>query len=77
MSSVRAKFKVISVTSLEGGVSTVKLQPVTTGSDENKEFFKYTPSGSIEIGTVNAAAAAQFVAGAEMYVDFTPVNTAA
>lgn len=77
MSSVRAKFKVISVTTVEGGLSSVKLQPVTSGSDENKEFFKYTPSGSIDLSTINAAAASQFVPGAEMYVDFTPVNTEA
>ena len=74
MQSVRAKFKVVSVTAHEGGVSSVKLQPVTNGSDENKEFFKYTPFGSIEMGTINPAAASQFNPGSEMYVDFTPVD---
>ena len=50
----------------------VSLRAVYEGSEENKEFFKYTPAGSIVLGTVNPAAAAQFTVGAEYYVDFTP-----
>lgn len=69
--SVRAKFKVVSVTESEGGMKSVKLQPVTGGSPENESFFKWTPMGSIEIGTLNADAAARFVPGKQMYVDFT------
>ncbi|MFZ3002065.1 MAG: hypothetical protein WA071_17250 [Undibacterium umbellatum] len=74
MLAVRAKFKVVSVTAHEGGVSSVKLQPVTNGSDENKEFFKYTPYGSIEMGTINTSAASRFVPGGEVYVDFTTIK---
>lgn len=69
--SVRAKFKVQSVTHQEGGVATAKLQAVTSGSPENAEFFKWTPSASIDLSTMNAAAAAQFVPGKQFYVDFT------
>lgn len=71
--SVRAKFKVSSVTEIEGGLKSVKLQPVTSGSQENAEFYKWTPSGSIDLSTINEAASAQFKPGLEFYVDFTPV----
>jgi hypothetical protein len=69
--SVRAKFKVHSITATEAG-SQIKLQPVVGGSPENEKFFKYTPSGSIDIGTVNPEASSQFKSGQEFYVDFTP-----
>lgn len=41
---------------------------------ENKEFFKYTPSGSITVNTVNPKAAEYFNYGDEMYVTFTKVK---
>lgn len=75
--SIRAKFIVQSVTrqkhwdKSKGDISTIKLNPVTSGSDENKAFFEATPSGSIELGTINADAAAAFDLGKEYYVDFT------
>ena len=70
--SVRAKFKVISVTEHEAGLKFVKLAPVTGGSPENEKFFKYTPSGTIEMGTINPSVAEQFKPGTTFYVDFTP-----
>jgi hypothetical protein len=75
--SVRAKFTCIAKengdTEAEGSV---KLEPVTKSedNDENNQFFKYTPWGSIEIGIVNDAAFAQFEVGKEYYVDFTPLD---
>ena len=69
--SVRAKFKVQSVTESEGGLKTATLQPVVSGSPENAEFFKWTPSGSITLGTINPAVAEQFTPGTAFYVDFT------
>ncbi len=74
--SVRAKFYVGSLKKTRMGsqpqVGTmVELFPVTQGSDENKEFYQYTPSGKIELGTVNEEAAKQFDIGKEYYVDFT------
>lgn len=74
MKSVRAKFKVLSVTEHADGLKTANLQPVTSGSPENAEFFKWTPSGQIQLGTINPAAAEQFKPGTEMYVDFTPCD---
>ena len=57
----------------EDGVGTViKLRPVMNGSNENIKFYKYSPSGSIELGTVNEGAAAQFEISKEYYVDFVP-----
>lgn len=58
--------------SADGIGTVVKLNPVMDGSAENKEFYKYSPSGSIELGTVNEAASAMFEIGKEYYVDFTP-----
>ena len=69
--SVRAKFKCLSVTETEGGLKTARLQPVHIGSPENAEFFKYTPSGSIELSVMNPAAAVHFVPGKSFYIDFT------
>jgi hypothetical protein len=74
---VRCKFRVSSYeTFLDRGeeLRRIKLQVVVDGSDENKQFFRWTPSGTIEIGTLNHKAWEQFPLGAEMYVDFTPVE---
>lgn len=78
--SVRAKFKVQSITRqqhwdvLKGEIQTIKLTPVTSGSAENASFYAATPSGTIELGTVNGEAAQKFTLGGEFYVDFTPVT---
>lgn len=69
--SVRAKFKVQSVTESEGGLKTANLHPVTSGSPENAQFFKWTPSGQISLGTINPDAGKQFIPGRVFYVDFT------
>jgi len=69
---VRAKFKVTEVQPAGGDNGTrVVLVPVIDGSEENKEFYRWTPGGAISLDTINAAAAAQFEVGAEFYVDFT------
>lgn len=68
--TVRAKFKCTEVTITEYGKK-VTLVPVTGGSKENETFFKWTPYGKLEMGTVNDEAAAQFEPGKEYYIDFT------
>lgn len=73
---VRAKFVVQSITTPKAWngpelMGTVKLVPVTSGSEENKKFYEATPSGSIELGTINQVALAQFNIGDAFYVDFT------
>lgn len=67
---VRAKFQVYEVAKTLSGHKVV-LQPVTSGSEENKEFFKWTPSGKIELYCINDKAVEQFEVGKEYYVDFT------
>lgn len=74
--SVKAKFLVNSITeskhwdASKPNLKTIKLSPVTSGSEENKNFYASSPSGSIELGTINAEAAASFEIGAEYYVTF-------
>jgi hypothetical protein len=70
---VRAKFSCWNKEKIEEGFK-ITLAPVTSGSEENAMFFRYTPYGSCVIGTVNEAAAAQFEVGKEYYVDFTKVE---
>lgn len=76
--SVRAKFKVDSVERSKYGANdelqTIKLSPVYKTSnpeDENSTFWKYTPSGSITLGTINKVAGDYFELGKEYYIDFT------
>lgn len=78
---VRCKFKVESYeTRLDSSkigaeeIRTVKLSVVYNDTEENKKFFKWTPTGSIQIGMLNKAAWEQFPLGAEVYVDFTLVE---
>lgn len=73
--TVRAKFKVVSVTEVEGGLKTAKLQSVTSGSPENEAFFKWTPTANIDLSTMNPVAAAEFVPGRQFYVDFVPAES--
>jgi hypothetical protein len=75
--SVRAKFAVQSVTRTQhwdkakGEVQTVRLSPVTSGSEENKAFYEATPGGNIELATLNPQAGNYFELGKEYYLDFT------
>lgn len=80
--AVRAKFYVSEVKQSKnnyGGtngelLTTIKLAPVSGNSEENKQFYRWTPSGSIDLGTLNPAVVEQFSIGAEFYVDFTPAE---
>lgn len=54
---------------------TVKMTPVYANNDpehENSKFWKASPSGSFELGTVNAAAVGWMKPGDEVYVDISP-----
>jgi hypothetical protein len=55
-------------------VRTINLVPVYSQDpgSENHTFWKYTPSGAIQLGTINPAAWEQFELNREYYVDFTP-----
>jgi len=67
--AVVAKFYVTSI-ELFGWATKVKMQPVTKGSEENKEFWAATPSGSIEMTIKNETAAERFKPGQEMLITF-------
>ncbi|MBR8084624.1 MULTISPECIES: hypothetical protein [Burkholderia cepacia complex] len=80
MTKVRAKFKVTLLSQREhwdkqkGPIHDIQLQPVTSGSSDNERFYAATPAGQISLSTVNDDAARQFRLGAEVYVDFSPVD---
>lgn len=80
--TVRAKFKCHAVERTKNGdeeMQTIKLNPVYANNDpehENSKFWKYSPSGSISLGTINPAAAAYFELGGEYYIDFTKAESA-
>lgn len=67
--TTRAKFNVAEITKQgNGGGTRVTLMPVTTGSEENKNFWKFTPAGKIELHITNLDVKFEF---GEYYVDFT------
>ena len=79
---MRAKFKCESITLFEASStpneeyinSQVKLRAVhANGSEENDNFNKWTPSGSLELSITNPAAKDFFVPGKFYYLDLTPV----
>lgn len=55
---------------------TIVLSPVydPNPGSENHEFWQYTPSGEIKLGTINPEAWQQFEIGKEYYVDFSPAD---
>jgi hypothetical protein len=74
---VRAKFVVTEIARNKYGQEeqqSIRMQAVTSGSEENKKFFRWTPSGKIELNTVNPEAGNQFELGKEYYIDFTIVE---
>lgn len=69
----RAKFKLTARNENQAGYS-LSFEPVTSGSPENDQFFKWTPWGKVEIGTINPEAAMGFRVGSAYYLDFTPAE---
>lgn len=75
MSDVRAKMVCTKIEMYHGqSGGTVRLTPVMGTSLENKTFWKSSPSGAIELNTINPDAFARFALGEEYYVDFTRVS---
>jgi len=71
--SVRAKFKLTSITEHEGTARGLKFSAVSTDdTPENQRYHKYTPSGTLEIWVDNPPALEQFKIGESYYLDFTP-----
>ena len=67
---VRAKFNVVSKKQTVDGV-VIEMIPVMATNPENTSFFKWTPFGKLEMGTINPEAAAEFEVGKPYYIDFT------
>lgn len=73
MPQVRAKFVCTNVNdSPEYQQKMVALMPVTTESEENKSFSKYTPAGNVQLSISYETEASNFFEeGKEYYLDFT------
>lgn len=70
----RAKFLCVSKTIQGAGENqqnSFTFTPVTGGSDENKSYWKWTPSGKLEFNCLNPAV--DFEPGKEYYLDISPV----
>ena len=63
---VRCKFECIRKTIYEDWVE-YEFSAVTQGSEENKNFFKFTPNGTLKFGCVNPTV--DFIVGKEYYLD--------
>lgn len=73
MSQVRAKFKCVKVEDQPNSEQKlVDFEVVTDGSEENKSFAKYTPSGGAYLNISYETEAANFFEeGKEYFLDFT------
>lgn len=67
MKKTRCKFKCDTVTEHGSGELSASFSAVTSGSDENKDFWKYTPSGSLTLQCLNPSV--EFEPGKEYYID--------
>ncbi len=68
------KMKCVSLSEAYNNGTTVKFQPVQSGSEENKQFYAATPSGNFE-ATLSKEAAKQLnldMLGKEFYIDIQP-----
>jgi hypothetical protein len=80
MDRVRAKFRCVSITRTMTGMEelqTINMTPVTGYGDpnhENSKFWKWTPSGRVELGCANPAAAGMFKLNEEYYLTFEPAD---
>lgn len=70
ITTVLAKFKVGSVTDFGNNNHEVKMTPVIGGSEENKSFSMYTPSGDVRLLINNPDTIGFFEAGKEYYLEF-------
>lgn len=74
MNKMLAKFKVGSVTDFGNKNYEVKMTPVTSGSEENKSFSLYTPSGDVRLHVTEPSAADFFKPSEEYYLSFSKSN---
>jgi len=70
MNSLRAKFKVGSVTDFANNNFEIKMTVVVNDCPENKEWSMYTPSGDARLHITNPAAAGFFKPGKNYIATF-------
>jgi len=63
----RCKFRVSNIEEVEDNGTSVTLDVVVDGSDENKSFWEFTPAGHIRLCVLSDS---NFTLGEEYYVDF-------
>lgn len=68
MTMIRAKM-VCTTVSKDTQNESVTLFPVTSGSDENKQWSKWTPGGQLQLTISNPDAQGKFTPGKEYFVD--------
>jgi len=71
MAKVRCKMKCSDVGKNEDGTHSVRMYPVTGGSEENESFFKWTPGGELKLCVLKEQ---NFEPGKEYYVDIEEAN---
>lgn len=74
MKTLLTKFKVGSTTNFGNNNVEANLSPVIGGSEENKSFSMYTPSGAIKLHITNPDALDFFEPAAEYEVTFRKVE---
>ena len=83
--NVLAKFYVAGVSDITNGNETapektgenVTLSAVTSGSEENKSFSMWTPTGQLTMAVTNPNLYGFFVQGEELYLNISKTNPAA
>jgi hypothetical protein len=70
---MRAKFRLIAVTKRVDAYD-LWFTAVAGDSDENKRFWKYTPSGELKLTTVNPDVVKGLEPGTEYYLDIAPAQ---
>lgn len=72
---MRAKFILETLNRDTDDNGELTFRAVTNGSEENDKFFKYTPSGTIQMGVVNKDVLDMLEEGASYYVEFHQVES--
>lgn len=54
--------------------STITLRPVMDGSEENKNFYRWTPGGELTLGLTRPETAAKFEVGKAYYIDISSAD---
>lgn len=70
MNKTRCKMKCVNVTEQDGQGFSYSFEPVYSPDEnsENAKFFKFTPSGKLDLGCTNGHG---FVVGKEYYIDIS------